>query len=219
MARRKHTWKRSTLGPVWKASLAVGSALVVLAFGVLALSQSPGQQPGPVVIEYHADRAVYPTLDELTATATDIITGAVSGVHSTYYAGTHPDHLLPFTVFQVDVRTTVKGDASGEILVRQFGEATQDHVVRVTDDPPLQLGEEFVLFLGRSEDPQESMPVPESYAIVGGPQGRFLVDQGDSADSPIVYSLDVVEEEATWLPIKIHARELPLFLEEVKASD
>jgi len=113
------------------------------------------------------------TLDELTDLAEVVAVVTISGVAGTGNIEETSGAPLPYTDFSADVQEVLTGDVAGEtITIRQHGDASQDVVF--VDDPLMQVGDEYVLFLTEHS--------PGEYRINGGPTGRMIV----TADGQIV---------------------------------
>lgn len=77
-----------------------------------------------------------------------------------------------FTDFQLAVEQTLKGSAeSSTIIVHQTGGRDGATILEVQDDPLLEVGARYLLFLRRVS--------PGRYAVKAGPVGRLLVEGGE----------------------------------------
>ncbi|MDQ3810145.1 MAG: hypothetical protein M3336_07635 [Chloroflexota bacterium] len=97
-------------------------------------------------------------------------------------AGRGAGPAIPITAYPVEVERVVRGGAGAgqQVTVVQTGGTFSVPVVpggpsvtrtlQVEDDALMRVGERYVLFLRRNGD--------GTFAIVGGPQGRMLVDSG-----------------------------------------
>ncbi len=83
------------------------------------------------------------------------------------------DNIHYNTDFSFDISRVLKGDETGEAVIHQLGAAGK---MPVMDDPLFEPGEKYILFLRKTES--------GICVVLGGPQGRFKVDDGK------VYSMD-----------------------------
>lgn len=68
---------------------------------------------------------------------------------------------------------------SADIIVKQTGGRLGNVVQEVTDDPLMQVGSQYLLFLRRVTDG----PYIGQYFVLGGPQGRFEVAEGQASSN------------------------------------
>lgn len=83
---------------------------------------------------------------------------------------------ITFTDFELSSEETLKGAVqSGNVIVRQTGNRAGTKIVEVRDDPLMEVGARYLLFLKSGS--------PGKYFVAGGPDGRMVVESG------LVYSL------------------------------
>ena len=118
----------------------------------------------------------YATIAEITKDADLIVVASVNSIVGTKEVG--PE--LITTQFELTVDDVIKGSSpsGSKIIIQQTGGTVGEKSIRVSDDPLLQNDIKYILFLREFE--------PQKYVIVGGPQGRFIVQNGK------VYSMIVV---------------------------
>ena len=118
----------------------------------------------------------YATIAEITKDADLIVVASVNNIVGTREMG--PE--LITTQFELTIDDVIKGSSSSgsKIIIQQTGGTVGEKSIRVSDDPLLQNDIKYILFLREFE--------PQKYVIVGGPQGRFIIQNGR------VYSMIVV---------------------------
>ncbi len=153
-------------------------------------------------ITLHALWENYPTIRDLAGNSTDIVVGQVTDIKRI-----DDKSQIPTTDYNFRVDSVLKGNANqGEtITIRQTGAEGAEIIIELDDDPLLKAGESFVGFLSYSKD-------FDVYPIVGGPQGRYLL-QDDT-----VNSLDTVNPQAEYIAVKVHDKNLGQFLQEVESE-
>lgn len=111
----------------------------------------------------------YNTVKSLTNGADVIVLGTVvSGkTYKVYYGDNDFD---AFTNYTIAVSQVYKGKVADNIIVKQTGGKIDNTIYEIVDDPALPSGTQMILFLKQFG--------PESYFIIGGPQGRFHVVDG-----------------------------------------
>lgn len=145
----------------------------------------------------------YPTLKDLTRSSTHIVIGEITGIQ-----GVNDKDTIPTTDYSFRVDRSLKGDLKPNdvITIRQTGMETDTTLARVLGDPLLKKGETFLGFLRYSTD-------TGVYPIVGGPQGRYPVQNG------LVNSLDRVDPEAFYVPIRFENKPLDEVVRELQAAE
>ena len=95
-----------------------------------------------------------------------------------------------FTDFSFRIESVLHGAASqSAIVIHQTGGVVGGRTVEFMDDPLMQTGDQYVLFLREAR--------PGLYYVLGGPQGRFVVlDERVSSLSDIypdrgIFDLDI----------------------------
>lgn len=135
----------------------------------------------PRIAKSSADSPLGPqTIEDLTQGSALIIEGTVSQVGAVHIIpGTETDDLPDiFTDYRVDVSSVLKsppGFNEQSIIIYQDG-GTYNGVTQVSeDDPPYQIGEQFLFFLGdASDDPIYTAQGEKKYTA--GALGRFLIN-------------------------------------------
>lgn len=141
----------------------------------------------------------FTTLEEIVENSDSIVIAQVDQcvkVHS------HPKAKeIRLTDFEVTVEKTIRGDISeGKIVTVQLvtsGEDADYHVMKA--------GDRYVLFLTFNE-------ITSSYVPVGGPQGRFLIDNSNR-----VYSLGNIYPDLGFLAVKVDGTPLEDFVKEIQS--
>ncbi len=139
-------------------------AIITAVAAVTTLSYTPTRtmtSPVSWAVGYNSEKS-------LTNGADAIVMGTVvSG--KTYEVYYNDDHSIIFTNYTIAVSQVYKGEVADNIIIKQTGGNFGDTIYQVDDDPLLPSGTQMILFLKQFG--------PESYFIIGGPQGRFhLVD-------------------------------------------
>lgn len=112
----------------------------------------------------------YHSLSPLKAHSQLAVEGTITGVQST-----SADSGVPATNFEFTVASTLfdpghRAKAGTAITIHQTGGVVKGRQFQVDDDPLFRVGEHLVLFLRE--------PQPGLYMVVGGPTGRFEVNNG-----------------------------------------
>ena len=116
----------------------------------------------------------YSSIEPMARESDMVVVGTVTGVGGVTVdsrkAGSVTASLV-FTDFQFAVEETFKGSAgSSTILIHQTGGRDGATILEVHDDPLLEVGVRYLLFLRKLS--------PGQYAVKAGPVGRMLVDGG-----------------------------------------
>lgn len=131
----------------------------------------------------------YGSIKALTNGADVIVMGnVVSGnTYKNYYGD---NDFIVYTNYTIAVTQVYKGKVADHIIVKQTGGKIDDKTYEIVDDPLLPSNTQMILFLKQFG--------PESYFIIGGPQGRFHVIDGK------VYSIGELYDTAagTTSPLK-----------------
>lgn len=88
--------------------------------------------------------------------------------------------------------------------MRRTGGQTSEGLFRIDDEPHLQEGRGYVLFL-KQAGPDVAFDGEVPCFIIGGPQGQFTLDA-----LGLVSSVDAFHHEAEWIPLKV--RDMPVDL-------
>lgn len=112
----------------------------------------------------------YHSLSPLKTHSQLAVEGTIKGVKST-----SSDHGIPITDFEFSVDSTLfdpghRNKTGTAITIHQTGGVVNGHEWQVNDDPVFRVGEHLVLFLRE--------PQPGLYMVVGGPTGRFEINNG-----------------------------------------
>ncbi|HWP62970.1 MAG TPA: hypothetical protein VNO86_05825, partial [Candidatus Binatia bacterium] len=161
--RRPHAW-----------FLVAGLAVV----GLLAYLQgaAPGTAPAaPSTIVLHPSWAMgYDSLDGLRAAADLAVVVRVSEVVAEGADLETPE--IPASVFRMTIERTIKGTSGPTVFVIQTGGRLHGIRFVLEDDPLMEVGDRYVLYLTRVPGgPYVERYGPDIYAVVGGPDGRFAV--------------------------------------------
>ncbi len=142
----------------------------------------------------------FTTMEEIVSNAEAIVVSYVDGcskVHS------HPkSREIRLTDFEVKIVKSVKGNIPvGKTITVQLVTSGEDW-----DYHLMNTGERYVLFLTFNQ-------ITSSYVPVGGPQGRFLIGEGD-----LVYSLDGIYPDMSFISVKVDGQPLEEFLSGVQSK-
>ena len=137
----------------------------------------------------------FTTLEEIVANSDAIV---VADVDRCVKVHSHPKSKeVRLTDFEVTIEKTIRGDLpEGRTVIVQLvtsGEDSDYHIMKA--------GERYVLFLTFTQ-------ITSNYVPVGGPQGRFLID------NDLVYSLDGIYSDLDFLKVNVDAMPLDDFVTE-----
>jgi hypothetical protein len=121
------------------------------------------------------------TLEYLAAKADSILVGEVNNV--TYYQEGEGNI---YTQVTLSAEQTIKGETEGEVVIMVPGGKVDGLVLMVTDTASFQLGERGVVFLD-----QEAEGI---FTVVGGFQGKFIIDNNMVGDKPLTEFIDQIED-------------------------
>ncbi len=101
-----------------------------------------------------------------------------------------------------------------------YGGTLDKVTLTIVQNPLLRVGEKYVLFLSSCSSSEsrpvcEPLPTPpnETYQILGGPQGKFLVSKG------LVFSLSILHPETDGgLGVDVNGQPLEAFLSGVSQA-
>lgn len=178
--------------------LPVAVLALVVALGIGALTRGPGADSAGIHT-MEADYPVYDTFGSLVDSSALIVRGKVQEVRPSYRVipegvprGELPAHkaanvgyLLTDVVVRVDRVLTGSADlVTSDIVVIHPGGEDGKQKYEMKDEPIAKKGHSYVFFLERTGDGR--------YVVVGGAQGRYLVQQGKLKD---------LSDEVTKLPV------------------
>jgi hypothetical protein len=89
------------------------------------------------------------TIEEMAAGASHVVEGQAINVWSAW----NTDHSEIMTYTRFNVMKSLKGNASGQIVVAQLGGTVEGRTVRVAGIRHFQVGETALLFLRRGDEP------------------------------------------------------------------
>lgn len=143
----------------------------------------------------------YPYLENMTNDSTDIVKAKITSVKESY---TVDD--VPVIKFGVTVEKAIKGNLKNGDVITQLQIADIDPAQHVVDsDVAMKTGEEYILFL-------KYTPETNTYFSVGGPQGRFLIQNS------MIYSMDNIDARANWIHVKITDKPLADYESDILAK-
>ncbi|MFC1995016.1 hypothetical protein ACFLVK_01255 [Chloroflexota bacterium] len=121
------------------------------------------------------------TVDELAARADRIVVGEVTDMD---YDRDGNGNII--TLVSLSVTEVVKGTNIEEVVIAVPGGQLNDVKMSVEDTPEFQLGERVVVFLRLVDH--------NVFAVVGGFQGRFSIDENDmvSGNVPLTQFIDQI---------------------------
>ena len=139
----------------------------------------------------------YDTISELESASSDIVTGQVLGVKRS-----DDNSMIPTTDFDFRVDRVIKGSLSPHdtITIRQTGAQNSTVLKEIPDDPLLRQGETLLGFMRYADG-------HDVYVILGGPQGRFIVQDG------VINSMDNLYPRDGWISVKVRDGNLDQFIE------
>ena len=153
-------------------------------------ADSPGGGQAPVI--------GFTTLEEIVANADAII---IADVDRCIKVHSHPKSKeIRLTDFEVTAEKTIRGDIpAGKTLTVQLVTSG------LGSDRLMNSGERYVFFLTYNQ-------VTSSHVLVGGPQGRFLIEDGER-----VYSLDAIYPDMGFISVKENGKALDDFLSGIES--
>jgi len=111
----------------------------------------------------------YMDINELRMNSDLVIIGTVTS--SIQEDSDEPDNNLIFTRFNITIDEVILGYTQlKEVSIKQVGGKDGMTIVEIKDDPLMKINEKVLLFLKEIS--------PNKYKILGGPQGRFIIDNG-----------------------------------------
>lgn len=114
---------------------------------------------------------------------------------------------LPFSTFEVEVIEPVYGCELGDnISIYMTGGHDENRKLEIEDDPLLESGQEFLVFLQHNQD--------GTYTILGGPQGRL--EYKDKRLNSMQYVNDRLKQYHSGMNINIQEEDAELFINDIK---
>ncbi len=157
---------------------------------------------------------VYDNLSSLKGNSTIVALVGVTKLNSTYCDSPHTGCLAANFVFQVNVTSYVKGSGPTSIYVGDYAAA---------GDPLLVTGDQYVLFLTNDWNCAPSPPAAPcvlpptplniTYHIVGGPQGKFLLQNGFVSGFKTLYP-----QQNNWIRVDANSVPLSQFIAKVQSA-
>jgi len=144
----------------------------------------------------------YGDIPSLKADADLVARGEIVGCRSVNSQETAIGSIY-FTDFSFQIESVLHGAASqSAIVIHQTGGIVGGRTVEVMEDPLMEVGDRYVLFLKQGTS--------ELYYVLGGPQGRFVVHDER------VSSLSAVYTDRGIFDLDIRNVPLEAFLEQIR---
>jgi hypothetical protein len=144
----------------------------------------------------------YEDIPSLKADADLVVLGEIIGCPSVESHQTAVGSVY-FTDFSFQIESVLHGAASQPaIVIHQTGGIVGGKTVEIMDDPLMQTGDRYVLFLREAR--------PDLYFVLGGPQGRFVVRDG------LVSSLSAIYADRGIYDLDIRDVPLDAFAEQIR---
>ncbi len=145
----------------------------VVGFTVFSLFMSSCSEPKIPPAAISSPMILKLTLEELVAQADHIIIGKVVGKGNQSNADTSP-----YTLITISVEEWIKGELEDDVLIIKLPSNKLDKTTQwVEDTANLKIDEKVVVFLKIYED--------GTFGIVGGRQGKLVVEEGKIADKDL----------------------------------
>ncbi|MGP8056399.1 MAG: hypothetical protein ACLP9K_02160 [Nitrososphaerales archaeon] len=177
--------------------------------GSLNTTQSFSLAPCNAVCVVSPPWQVFQSIGELKQASELILIAQVASVSTSAGPGGYPVTRYNLTIIRVLVGNS-NLTVGGSVSMAQIGGSTQDVTVRVKGYPTLSQGNSYLFFLS-APGSFLSPYYGTDFISVGGPQGTFIVQNGN------VYSLDTIyPQEDAWLGIKASGTPLSQFIAEVQ---
>lgn len=145
----------------------------------------------------------YADVQELTENS-DLI--AVVKVKQTVQEGTIAGG-IPCTDYSLKVTESILNcEDHDEIIMHMTGGIVDDTIYEIEDDPLPEKNDQFVIFAKKNDD--------GSYTVLGGPQGRFVVNGSKVSSLNVAYAQ--VKKVDGEFGIKLDSQDLSRFVEQVK---
>lgn len=162
--------------------------LMALSFGgtMFYLNQNPGMEE-ITRLDLHCSFPAY-DLGDLTTQADLILEGTISSSSAARWNNTDnrkPDELKGKDMIMADyvlkVDNVLKGEApeGNEVVIRTFGGKTSDFVINNDSQPPLQKGEELVVFLIKDTTIYSQEGDDDHWIFLGGSQGAYWISNDE----------------------------------------
>lgn len=113
------------------------------------------------------------------------------------------------TVFTAKVEDLIYGSCEDNVNIIMTGWVDHDNktIYEISDDPLMQKGDEFIIFARKNES--------GTYTILGGPQGRFVID-GDNV-YPLCERSDWFDAEKSHTAGKNDGKSIDDFVEAIRS--
>jgi len=151
------------------------SALFLLILGMVSSSISIQEQNPTTLYGSASYPRKYKNIRDLaTSNEVDVIVHGTITEAEPYLETTLDGHgQLLNTNYSFNVISLLKGEISADIIyVHQTGGTLGDQTLILREDPPMNVGDELILFLHHFKSMEND---PNDYYVEGGPQGRFIV--------------------------------------------
>lgn len=127
---------------------------------------------------------LYQNIEELTGSSDLVVKGTIVDSISYEYKLSEPTFTpLLLTNYTFKIEQVIKGDLDRDLItIKMTGGTLNGRTVVFRGDPLMKKGDTVILFLRKY--------TPDNYYILGGPQGRFVIQKGK------VYSLGEVDKSA-----------------------
>lgn len=195
---RTHINKKTTIGLF---SLILAAAVVSIAVYEINNNDIQAQansesRVAPIDVQWVG----YPQLDNLTNSSDAIVIGKII-TDKGEIAG-----LLPQTDFNVNIEQVLKGNfkPGDNVIVRQVG--SRSPTGALDTDVMMNVGDRYLFFLGYSHT------TTDVYYSLGGPQGRYLIQNG------MVNSMDQVDPKADFVHVKEKNKPINDFITEISSK-
>lgn len=161
------------------------STLMLLTAGIIA--NQPKQKEGYRSVSWAYG---YGSIEDLSNHADLIVKGYVT--KSIYYhVQLNENHDMLFTNHTLKITEYLQGETiQKEITIVQTGGIENNKIDHIKDDPLLQKNMHMIVFLRQIDD--------DAYCILGGPQGRFIIQNNK------VYSVGEIYSDASVTTKKLH---------------
>jgi hypothetical protein len=149
----------------------------------------------------------YESVAAVTAASDAVVIGTVSREiateNDTSRAGAVTATVV-FTDFEISVTEVLKGNVPDFIVLHQTGGRAGDVLYEIDDDPLLEIGASYLLFL--------KLGASGRFHVAGGPDGRLLVESGSAS------SLSAVHPEAEIDDLEIKQESLAALRTQIRAA-
>ena len=157
---------------------------------IIAYTQiSSNNEPNEPMYHIYKDNMTFDNITQMYQRSELVIHGIVesSVVNAKFRSDVKTRHTI-------DIIEVLKGNhTSNTISVTQDGGVFEGETIRVKDEPQMKVGEELVLYLSYN-------PSWESYQIIGGPQGRYQIQNGK------IYHITEYDESIQFVTPWLHVK-------------